>query len=298
VSELERRLAATLGVARVVCCASGTGALLVALQTVGVRRGMRVALPNLTFWATFEAVAQLGATPVLFDVDPDDLQMSFVELCAADRAHRLDAVILVHLYGWASAKLREMRAFCRERAIPLVEDGALALGMPAREALVRSLCNHGREAHYSHAHVGWNSRMGGLQAAFLLRMLDELPGILESRRTTARYYRERFLSSPRVKVLRAAARDRREQLPQRPRRRGPGGAKGRRGAGRSGRGRRANVPIVDRRPAARTQRRRDRPWRSRALPRLLRESGQPAPLYGIREDERESAARALLAAAT
>ena len=42
--------------------------------------------------------------------------------------------------------------------------------------------------------------MGGLQAAFLLRVLDELPAILESRRKAAAFYRERLTGAKGVKV--------------------------------------------------------------------------------------------------
>lgn len=237
VAAVEKKLADLLAVPHVISCANGTDALIVALQAAGVKRGARVALPNLTFWATFEAVAQLGAVPVLVDIDPDDLQMSLDELRSAHDAHRLDAAMLVHLYGWASGRLRDVRAFCNARGIALVEDGAQCFGVevhgepilakadvatlsfyPAKvvggamdggaittrtaeqERLVRSLCNHGRAEHYSYAHVGWNSRMGGLQAAFLSRVLDELPAILESRRSAARWYRERLASEKGVKV--------------------------------------------------------------------------------------------------
>src|SRR4051812_10461332 len=235
VSAVEKKLASILGVPNVVSCANGTDALLVALQTVGVKRGMKVALPNLTFWATFEAVAQLGAVPVLVDIDPDDLQISLDELRSAHDAHRFEALMLVHLYGWTSGRLHEIRAFCKERNIGIVEDGAQCFGVEAfgepvlakadlatlsfypakvvggamdggaitvqskeHEAFLRSVCNHGRSDHYSYAHVGWNSRMGGLQAAFLSRILDELPGILESRRKSAAWYRERLTSDPAV----------------------------------------------------------------------------------------------------
>jgi dTDP-4-amino-4,6-dideoxygalactose transaminase len=68
------------------------------------------------------------------------------------------------------------------------------------EALVRSLCNHGRADHYAHAHVGWNSRMGGVQAAFLTRVLAILPELLEHRRRAAAWYRERLASAKRVRV--------------------------------------------------------------------------------------------------
>lgn len=237
VGALEDKLARALGVERVVSCANGTDALVVGLRALGVRRGMKVALPNLTFWATFEAVVQLGATPVLIDVDPDDLQLDLDELRAAHDAHRFDAAMLVHLYGWTSARLREIRAFCKERRVALLEDGAQCFGVEANgepvlagaevatlsfypakviggamdggavtmrgsehEAFVRSICNHGRSAHYSYAHAGYNSRMGGLQAAFLSRVLDEVPAILESRRKAAAFYRAELASIPGVRV--------------------------------------------------------------------------------------------------
>lgn len=245
VTALEKKLAGVLGVPRVVSCANGTDALLVGLQALGVTRGSKVALPNLTFWATFEAIAQLGAIPVLVDIDPYDLQVSLDELESAYAKHRFDAAILVHLFGWTSARLSEIRAFCKEKNVALLEDGAQCFGVELRaaddpstkgepvlakadvatlsfypakviggamdggaltmqseahEAFLRSICNHGRSDHYSYAHVGWNSRMGGLQAAFLGRMLDELPAILESRRSAAELYRKHLAGDERIKV--------------------------------------------------------------------------------------------------
>lgn len=237
VAALEKKLSTALGTPRVVSCANGTDALIVGLSALGVTRGSKVALPNLTFWATLEAIVQLGATPVLVDVAPDDLQVSLDELRSAHDAHRFDAAILVHLFGWTSARLGEIRAFCKEREIALLEDGAQCFGVEvagepvlakaevatlsfypakvvggamdggavtmqteAHEAYVRSICNHGRSDHYSYAHVGWNSRMGGVQAAFVARVLDELPEILRWRRSAATYYRERLGGDKRVKV--------------------------------------------------------------------------------------------------
>lgn len=237
VAALEKKLSGVLQTPRAVSCANGTDALIIGLQALGVKRGSKVALPNLTFWATLEAIVQLGATPVLVDVDPDDLQVDLDQLKGAHEAHRFDAAILVHLFGWTSARLAEIRAFCKERGVALLEDGAQCFGVevggepvlakatvgtvsfyPAKvvggamdggaitlqseeqEKLVRSLCNHGRSDHYSYAHVGWNSRMGGVQAAFLGRMLDELPAILESRRGAAAFYRERLGEHPKVRV--------------------------------------------------------------------------------------------------
>jgi dTDP-4-amino-4,6-dideoxygalactose transaminase len=225
VKKLEERLGAALGANHVVSCANGTDALIIGLQVLGVRPGVKVALPNLTFWATYEAIALLGATPVLVDVDAQDFQLSLDELARAHDKERFTAAILPHLFGWASARLPEIRAFCEQRGIALLEDGAQCFGVETNGApvlsgarlstlsfypakvvggamdggailardkadadLARTLCNHGRATHYSYSHVGWNSRMGGVQASFILRALDELPFILETRRSALELY--------------------------------------------------------------------------------------------------------------
>lgn len=237
VGRVEKTLSKILGVPRTVSCANGTDALIVGLQALGVKRGTKVAIPNLTFWATYEAVAVLGAIPVLVDIDPDDLQMSFTEFAKAHEAHRFEAAALVHLYGWASARLADFRTFCKERNIGLLEDGAQCFGVevagepvlakatvgtlsfyPAKvvggamdggaitlqseehEKLVRSLCNHGRADHYAYAHVGWNSRMGGVQAAFLSAVLDLVPDILSSRRKAAEHYRKALSGHAKIRT--------------------------------------------------------------------------------------------------
>ena len=226
VKELEDRLVERLGSPHAIACANGTDALVVGLQSLGVARGDLVAIPNLTFWATYEAVVAIGAVPVLVDISAADLQMDFEGFCKAFAEHRFRAAILVHLYGWCSGRLAEFRDFCATRDIRLLEDGAQAFGTEADGTSVfagaeaatlsfypakvlggvmdggaifardkhvadraRSLCNHGRTAHYSYADVGWNSRMGGLQAAFLLHALNHVDAGIASRRAALSRYR-------------------------------------------------------------------------------------------------------------
>jgi UDP-2-acetamido-2-deoxy-ribo-hexuluronate aminotransferase len=242
VQALEAALCAQLRVPHVVACASGSSALILALQASGVGPGSKVALPNLTFWATFEAVAQLGATPVLIDIDPDDLQMSYPEFCAAFEATRFTHALLVHLFGWASARTREFRRFCRERDLPLVEDGAQCFGVtldgepllrgaqlatlsfyPAKviggcmdggavvaqraddATRLRSLANHGRSSHYSYDHVGWNSRMSSAAAHYLDELLPHADAIVADRRAAAARYRQAAAQWRGVRCYRAPA---------------------------------------------------------------------------------------------
>jgi len=231
VARFETRLAERLEVPAAVACANGTDALQLALKAVGVGEGDRVLIPDATFWATFEAVVNCGARPVTVDINPDDLQMDFDLFRHAVERHRPRAAILVHLYGWGSARLKEFRSFCTEVGIPLVEDGAQAFGVlqegrsvyqgaylstlsfyPAKvlgacgdagavicsteelAATVRCLGNHGRTSHYDHGLVGWNSRMSGFDGAFLDLSLDYVDDRVESRRRSTAIYQERLPS--------------------------------------------------------------------------------------------------------
>src|SRR5690349_1441780 len=71
VAEFEKKMAAYIGVAHVIACASGTDALLMPLMAFGVGPGDAVFVPSFTFAATAEVVALAGAEPVFIDVDPD-----------------------------------------------------------------------------------------------------------------------------------------------------------------------------------------------------------------------------------
>ena len=227
VSNLEKKLSEYNSVGYTVSCANGTDAIQLALRAVGIGRGSKVLLPDLTFWATFEAVVNVGADPYTVDVDKEDMQLSFIELKKAIDSVKPDAVVIVHLYGWGSKDLEEIRNYCTSKKIPLVEDGAQCFGAkyknesiyknchiattsfyPAKvlgaagdggavftndSALaekVRQLANHGRTAHYGHGLVGWNSRMDSFQALFVNMSLDLIEERLKSRREFAVRYQK------------------------------------------------------------------------------------------------------------
>ncbi|MEO1370738.1 MAG: DegT/DnrJ/EryC1/StrS family aminotransferase, partial [Acidobacteriota bacterium] len=228
-ARLEENLSERCGGLHAVGCANGTDALQLALRAAGVGAGDTVLIPDATFWATFEAVVNCGARVVTVDIDLDDLQMDFELFERAVEEHAPKAAILVHLYGWGSARLGDFRRLCRDKGIPLVEDAAQAYGTrylgrsifegaylatlsfyPAKvlgscgdagavlaetedlAATVRQLGNHGRTSHYEHGLIGWNSRMGGYDAAFLNLSLEYVDARLDSRRSLAARYLERL----------------------------------------------------------------------------------------------------------
>ncbi len=77
VEQFENSLKTDNSVEFAIGCANGTDAIQLALRACGVGPGDKVLLPDLTFWATFEAVVNVGAEPITVDVDLQDLQMDF-----------------------------------------------------------------------------------------------------------------------------------------------------------------------------------------------------------------------------
>ena len=133
VAELEQRLACYVGVKHCISCASGTDALRLALMALGVGLGDAVFVPDFTFFATAEAVALQGATPIMVDVDANDFNINPDDLLAKYRyltAHsslRPVAVIAVDLFG-RPADYDRLQPLCRSLQLHLIEDGAQGFG--------------------------------------------------------------------------------------------------------------------------------------------------------------------------
>ncbi len=227
VEELEKKLIEDNQIRFAITCANGTDAIQLALRACNIGPGDIVLVPDLTFWATFEAVINVGAEPVLVDIDQDDLQMSFELFNEAINKYHPKAAILVHLYGWASKNIEDFRKTAKEKNLILIEDGAQSYRVkingesiyknafvstisfyPAKvfgaagdagavltndehvAHKVRSLGNHGREQHYSYSYVGWNSRLSNIQAAYLNLNFPYLSERIKSRQMIANQYRE------------------------------------------------------------------------------------------------------------
>src|SRR3954447_23659914 len=122
VQAFEEEFAAWLGVRHCIGVGNGTDALQIALRAVGVGPGDDVVMPSLTFYATAEAAANLGARPVFCDVDPRTFCVTR-DTVADALTPNTKAIVAVHLFGNVApvAELRELGP-------PVVEDAAQAAG--------------------------------------------------------------------------------------------------------------------------------------------------------------------------
>ncbi|HVP37599.1 MAG TPA: DegT/DnrJ/EryC1/StrS family aminotransferase [Candidatus Saccharimonadales bacterium] len=126
VKEFEERVKELLGAKHVIAVNTGTSAIHIALDALGIGPGDEVVVPSLTFVATIQAILQTGAAPVFCDVREDTLNMD-VEDARRRITPRTKALLPVH-YGGQACDLDALTALCRERGLLLLEDGAHAFG--------------------------------------------------------------------------------------------------------------------------------------------------------------------------
>lgn len=142
VTEFEKRTAEYVGSRFAIATANGTAALHVALMLAGATRDTEVVTQAVTFIATCNALAYIGAKPVFVDVDLDTMGMSPAALSewlesAAERTNdgprnrrtgrRIAACVPMHTFGHP-CRIEAIAEVCAKWNLPLVEDAAESLG--------------------------------------------------------------------------------------------------------------------------------------------------------------------------
>lgn len=221
--EFEKAFAEWVGAKHAVGVATGTDALHLALRAIGVGPGDEVIVPAMTFAATALAALYSGATPVAVDVRSEDALMDPAAVVAAITP-KTKAILPVHLYGKA-CDLEALKKVTEPKGIAIIEDACQAHGtlykgkrvgtfgvasafsfFPSKnlgalgdggivvtndskvyEALT-ALRNYGQRIRYHHDSLGFNSRLDGLQAAFLTVKLPHLEKWNQMRKDHAARY--------------------------------------------------------------------------------------------------------------
>jgi dTDP-4-amino-4,6-dideoxygalactose transaminase len=189
---------------------NGTDALHLAFRAAGIGPGDEVITVSHTFIATIEAIAQVGARPVLVDVDPRTFTID-VEQVEARIGPRTRAIAPVHLYGRLCA-MDDLRSIAQRHRLLLIEDasqaqgardargrragslgdlatfsfyyaknlgaygeaGAVTTSNPELDRLMRTYRSHGEDVRYHHAVLGFNCRPDEIQCAVLRTKLPHL----------------------------------------------------------------------------------------------------------------------------
>jgi dTDP-4-amino-4,6-dideoxygalactose transaminase len=225
VQELSDAIAEYCGTKYAVPCGNGTDALFLILAAMGIGKGDEVITTPFTFFATAEAIAHTGATPVFVDIEPGTYNMDVAKIGAAI-TDKTKAIMPVHIFGQC-VEMDEVNAIAEKHGLKVIEDACQAIGatyngrkagsladaaafsfFPSKNlgcagdggiittddeglaAAARKLANHGTSKKYFHDTLGVNSRLDALQAAILLVKLPHLDRWNEERRKAAAVYDE------------------------------------------------------------------------------------------------------------
>lgn len=212
---LEAELVEWTGMPYVVACSSGTAALHLACEALGVR-GKAVTVPDYTMIACPNAVAAAGGIPVFVDCEDRDLLVSRELLAAANEALRPSATMLVHVYGRRCddpgrspyrviEDMAEVHgispypgteaacwSFYRNKVVHGEEGGAVAFrDRDAADKARRLRCLGFTDAHdYTHEPYGMNYRLADTLAGLISKSLSGFGAEVSRRREYEAVYDE------------------------------------------------------------------------------------------------------------
>ena len=142
---LEERLAKWSGAKHNISCSSGTDALSLALQGLGLKPGQGVIVPSFTYTATAEVMPVMGAIPVFAEVDPvtfniDPTQLDAAFVAARDADVKIVGIIGVGLFG-QPANYQALMQYAEANNLWLIDDAAQSFGASMNRHKVGTLAH-------------------------------------------------------------------------------------------------------------------------------------------------------------
>ena len=131
IDKLEKNFAKYLGCKFAIATSSCTGAMQIALMSLGIKNGDEVIVPNITWVATAKAVSYVGATPIFADIGMNDwtIDAKSIEKLINKKTK---AIIPVHLYGQPS-NMKKIMNIAKKYRLFVLEDAAPAIGAEFNE---------------------------------------------------------------------------------------------------------------------------------------------------------------------
>ena len=130
---LEEEVASYSGTTHAIGVASGTDALRLSLLGLGIKPGDEVITTPFTFIATTQVISQIGAVPVLVDVEPDTLNIDASKIEKAITS-KTRAILPVHIFGHPS-DMPAILELARRHNLVVIEDAAQSFGAECRMSL-------------------------------------------------------------------------------------------------------------------------------------------------------------------
>ena len=238
VDKFEKEMSTYLGVKDAAALSSGTAALHLSLNILGVKKNDYVFCSDLTFVASANAISYLGAIPIFIDSEEKSWNMCPESLEEAFKNFLPKAVIVTDLYG-QSADYYEILNICNRYNVPIIEDAAESLGASYGEkkcgsfgemAIVsfngnkiittsgggmllsnnqeyikkaRKLASQAKEdyLHYEHIELGYNYRMSNVIAAIGIAQLKVLDKYVKLRRKIFNFYKESLIENQNINFM-------------------------------------------------------------------------------------------------
>ena len=238
VDAFEKEISAYLEIKDAAALSSGTAALHLSLDILGVKKDDFVFCSDLTFVASANAISYLGAIPIFIDSEEKSWNMCPESLEKAFKKYYPKAVIVTDLYG-QSADYYEILKICNKYSTPIIEDAAESLGASLgnkkcgsfgemsvisfngnkiittsgggmllsdnQEYIkkARKLASQAKEdyLHYEHLELGYNYRMSNVIAAIGRAQLKVLDKYVHLRRKIFNNYKENLIENKNINFM-------------------------------------------------------------------------------------------------
>ncbi len=200
--DLESELARYLDVPYVTVVANATVGLMLALRHLSVHR--EVVTTSYSYHATAHAARWNGADLVFAVVDPENLN---IDPGSVERGitERTQAILAVHCYGTPcdTEALQDIAVISKHatKVFNTLEGGAIISHDAETKAAIDSLANYGLSEDDSQMNLGFNAKMGELNAAFGLALLPEVDDHIAARRRVADRYRDELQEAAGLRIV-------------------------------------------------------------------------------------------------
>ncbi len=224
VSQFEKKLSNEFNRDEAIALSNGSVALDIAFQILNLKKDDEVIVPAFTIISCLAAIIRSGASPVFCDVDPLSWNMR-IEDVESKVTPQTKAVLMVHTYG-LGAEAQEIRDFCSDKNLYLIEDaaeshgqiinkqkcgtfgdistfsfyankhittgegGAILSDNPEFIKKGRQLINldFNNIERFKHNNLYWNHRISGLQAALGMSQINGLEKVIKKKINQGRIY--------------------------------------------------------------------------------------------------------------